>query len=224
MFYNTFVSAKVTLSNIVQRMADETGASASDVFQIIRAADSRLTSAAYIGPGMGDGGPCHPRDNIALSWLARRTGMGADLFTAVMEARQGYIEWLAGRFIDLAAGLPLVLLGTAFKPGTDLETGSSALLLAGLLRLRNVEVTVVATPDELSPAQIPSGAAAFFLGCPEPEFVTYAFPPGSVVVDPWHRVPQTDGLSVVRIGEHPATPPRRAEVARQPGSAATERS
>jgi UDPglucose 6-dehydrogenase len=201
--YNTFVSAKVTLSNEIQRMASETGASSSDVFQIIRAADHRLASAAYIGPGMGDGGPCHPRDNIALSWLARRIGMGADLFTAVMEARQGYTEWLGEQFITLAPGLPLVLLGTAFKPGTDLESGSSALLLTNLLRLRGTQLTVVRGPHELTPDVIPSGPGGFFLGCPEPEFIDYDFPTGSVVVDPWHRVPPREGVTVVHLGEVP---------------------
>jgi UDPglucose 6-dehydrogenase len=26
--------------------------------------------------GMGDGGACHPRDNIALRWLAKDLGVG----------------------------------------------------------------------------------------------------------------------------------------------------
>jgi UDPglucose 6-dehydrogenase len=86
--YNTFVSAKVTVSNLVQWMAHETGADVLDVFRILRSADQRLTSDAYLGPGMGDGGPCHPRDNIALSWLVRGLGAGTDLFTDVMRARQ----------------------------------------------------------------------------------------------------------------------------------------
>ncbi|HLX50898.1 MAG TPA: hypothetical protein VKS82_21430 [Streptosporangiaceae bacterium] len=205
--YNTFVSAKVTLSNVIQRMAAETGANSSDVFQIIRAADHRLASTAYIGPGMGDGGPCHPRDNIALSWLARRVNMGADLFSAFMMARQSYVEWLGEQFIGLAAGLPLILLGTAFKPETDLYTGSSAVLLANLLQLRNAHVTVIPSPSQLSPGAIPAGPAAFFIGCPEPEFIDYDFAAGSVVVDPWHRVPARESVSVHHIGEVPALRP-----------------
>jgi UDPglucose 6-dehydrogenase len=212
MIYNTFVSAKVTLANIVQRMASETSAQASDVFRIIRAADQRLGSAAYIGPGMGDGGPCHPRDNVALSWLARRSGMGADLFSAVMESREAYVEWLSDRFVELAAGLPLVLLGTAFKPGTDIEAGSSAVLLANLLGLRGVDVQIVRTPDDLHRRD---RAAAFFIGCPEPPFLTFPFPPGSVVVDPWHRVGSPDGVTVHHIGE--------AAAAREPAAQPAER-
>lgn len=204
--YNTFVSTKVTLSNVIQRMASETGANSSDIFEIIRAADRRLASAAYVGPGMGDGGPCHPRDNIALSWLARSVGMGADPFTAMMETRQAYVEWLGDQFVARAAGLPLVLLGTAYKPGTGLESGSSAVLLASLLRLRGADVKVIPGPRELDSDPDSAGAAAFFIGCPEPEFVNYPFPSESVVVDPWHCVPARPGVSVSWIGEVAAQP------------------
>lgn len=195
--YNTFVSAKVTISNVVQRMAHETGADTGDVFRIVRAADRRLMGPAYIGPGMADGGPCHPRDNIALSWLMGRAGAGADLFGDLMRSRQAYVEWLGNRFLELAGGLPLVLLGTAYKPGTDLRTGSSAVLLATLLRLQGRDVDVVDTAAGLIGG---SGPAAFFLGCPEPGFVCRAWPPGSVIVDPWHVVPRQEGVTVHHIG------------------------
>ncbi len=201
MVYNTFVSAKVAFSNVVQRMAHEIGASATDVFDVIRTADSRLISDAYLGPGMGDGGPCHPRDNIALSWLARNVGMGSDFFSAVMETRQSYVEWLADTFVRLADGLPLVILGTAFKPGTDIETGSSSVLLATLLRLRQLTVTTVCHGDALARSDVLSEPAAYFVGSPDPAFVALDFPAGSVVVDPWQRVPDRPGITVRRIGE-----------------------
>lgn len=208
--YNTFVSAKVTLSNVVQQMAHETGADSGDVFDIIRSADRRLVGPAYIGPGMADGGPCHPRDNIALSWLMRRTGAGADLFSDLMRSRQAYVEWLSHRFVELAGDLPLVLLGTAYKPGTDLTTGSSAQLLATLMQLQGRLVHVVATAEDLD--GLDASAAAYFLGCPDPAFVELAVEPGSVVVDPWHVVPGRPGVAVHHIGAggrtgHPPTNP-----------------
>lgn len=198
--YNTYISAKVTLSNVVQMLAQQTGADAPGVFGVLRAAERRVASAAYIGPGLGDGGPCHPRDNIAMSWLARQLGLPTDMFSRVMEARQAYTEWLAEQFVKLAGDLPLVLLGTAFKPGTDLETGSAAVLLANLLEARGATVAIIGEPGALGSPLMPASAAAFFIGCPEPEFTGYAFPPGSVVVDPWHQVAARDGVSVHRIG------------------------
>lgn len=200
LMYNTYISAKVTLSNLVQMLSQQTGADAPGVFGILRAADRRVASPAYIGPGLGDGGPCHPRDNIAMSWLAGTLGLRTDLFSRVMEARQAYAEWLAEHFIKFAGDLPLVLLGTAFKPGTDLQTGSSAVLLANLLEARGATLAIIREPGGLSSPVMPACAAAFFIGCPEPEFTGYAFPPGSVVVDPWHEVADRPGVSVHRIG------------------------
>lgn len=205
--YNTFISAKVTVANVVQRMAHEVGADAAAVYDVINAADRRIISTAYIGPGMGDGGPCHPRDNIALSWLSRATGDTSDLFTAVMRSRQAYVEWLGGLFVELAGNLPLVLLGTAFKPGTDLEAGSSAVLMANLLRLAGVEVTVVPGPADLFRAALPDEPTAYFIGNPSAEFVEHPFPAGSVVVDPWHRVRQRDGVAVHHVGSRGAAAP-----------------
>lgn len=198
--YNTFISAKVTISNLAQWIADEMGADAADVFRILRSADQRLVSEAYIGPGMGDGGPCHPRDNIALSWLFRRLGGGGDLFTDVMRARQAYVEWLARRFRELAGPRQLILLGTAFKPGSDIQTGSSAVLMAALLKDAGTQVTVVPAVDDLETTALPPEPAAYFLGCPEPEFINHRFPQGSIIVDPWHVVPEINGVDVCRIG------------------------
>ena len=55
----------------------------------------RLLSPAYLRGGMGDGGGCHPRDNIALSWLAREVDLSYDLFEALMVCRERQTEWLA---------------------------------------------------------------------------------------------------------------------------------
>jgi len=217
--YNTYVSAKVTLSNVVQQLAHETGADVGEVFDVVRSADRRLLGPAYIGPGMADGGPCHPRDNIALSWLMRATGSGTDLFGDLMRTRQAYVEWLGHRFVELAGTLPLVLLGTAYKAGTDLRTGSSAQLLATLLRLQGRDVTVVHSAADLPAGGPDAGPAAFFLGCPEPDLITHAWPPGSVVVDPWHVVAMSPGVAVHRIG----AAERRADVACADGLSATGR-
>lgn len=201
--YNTVVGAKVTLANVIQQLAHSVGASAGDVFGVLRSADRRVASAAYLGPGMGDGGPCHPRDNIALSWLARTVGMSHDLFSALMLQRQAYVEWLADTFVAVAAGRPMVLLGMAYKPGLPLEAGSSSVLLANLMAARGQDVSIVRSGAELPSGGSFAAPTAFFLGCPEPEFLAARFPDGSAVVDPWHLLKPTDGIDVLWIGEPP---------------------
>ena len=36
------------------------------------------SQGGYYGGGMGDGGGCHPRDNIAMSWLAKNLDLSYD--------------------------------------------------------------------------------------------------------------------------------------------------
>ena len=199
--YNTFIGAKVTISNVVQQTAQMTGASASEVFGVLRSAHRRLASPSYLGPGMGDGGPCHPRDNIALSWLARELNMGADLFSALMLQRQDYVGWLADQFLAAAGDRPLVLLGTAYKPGTPLETGSSSVLMANLLAESGQQVTLIRTAADLTALDLGARPYAFFVGCPDRELFALPFPAGSIVVDPWHVVEPSDGVEVWHVGE-----------------------
>jgi len=150
---------------------------------------------------MGDGGPCHPRDNIALSWLAGELGLGADLFTSMMLQRQAYIDWLGDQFVRVAGGRPLVLLGTAYKPGVPLETGSSSLLLANTLTARGRQVKIIRSPADPAGSDLGDQPVAVFIGCPAPEFLELSFPAGSVIVDPWHRVGQAEDVEVLSIGE-----------------------
>jgi UDPglucose 6-dehydrogenase len=199
--YNTFIGAKVTVANVTQQLAQMTGASAAEVFEVLRSADRRLASPSYLGPGMGDGGPCHPRDNIALSWLARELGLSRDLFTALMLQRQAYVEWLCDEFTAAAAGRPLVLLGTEYKPGTQLEAGSSSLLLGNLLAARGQQVRLVRTPVDESEVDLGNHPAAFFLGCPSPQFLAARFPAGSIVLDPWHLIDRGGAVEVRHVGE-----------------------
>ena len=75
-FHNTYISAKVGIANMIQDVTQLIGhANPSVIADALRHAD-RVVGPQYMEPGMGDGGPCHPRDNIALSWLAQRLDLG----------------------------------------------------------------------------------------------------------------------------------------------------
>jgi len=127
-FHNTYISAKVGIANMIQDVTQRIGhANPTRIAEALRHAD-RIVSGQYMMPGMGDGGPCHPRDNIALSWLADRLNLGYDLFHAIMSAREQQARLIAE---DLCVhDMPVIIWGRAFKPGTDLRDGSAAELVA----------------------------------------------------------------------------------------------
>jgi len=91
---------------------------------------------------MGDGGGCHPRDNIALSWLARQHNLSFDLFEALMVCRERQTEWLAGLIVreeNSQFSRPVEILGKAYKPETNLTVGSPATLLSNILTEMGVD-------------------------------------------------------------------------------------
>ena len=71
-FYNTFISAKVGLVNMIQDFAMKIGNINVDVVtNALARSTMRIMGPKYMTAGMGDAGACHPRDNIALRWLAK---------------------------------------------------------------------------------------------------------------------------------------------------------
>ncbi len=143
-FYNTFISAKVSLVNMIQDVAEKQGnINAEVVCDALANSDRRIMGPGYMKPGMGDGGACHPRDNIALRFMAQELDLGYDLFDSVMRSREVQAENMAKRLMELAGTrrtsamkkmrlppeLPIIIVGKAYKPLVEYETGSSSMLV-----------------------------------------------------------------------------------------------
>jgi UDPglucose 6-dehydrogenase len=95
-FYNTFISTKIALVNMIQDVSHKLGNMNVDrVTNALARSTKRIISSKYMKAGMGDGGACHPRDNIALRWLAKELNLGYDLFESVMTARERQAEHMA---------------------------------------------------------------------------------------------------------------------------------
>jgi UDPglucose 6-dehydrogenase len=189
-FHNTYISAKVGIANMIQDVTQRIGhANPSTIAESLRHAD-RIVSGRYMEPGMGDGGPCHPRDNIALSWLAQRLNLGYDLFHDIMRARECQARLVADELTR--HGLPITILGSSFKPGTDLRDGSTSLLVGHYCELQGCEVTY-----DVGPYDEP----AVFLLAHDEDHTDRAFAQGSVIVDMYRRFPRDrKGVTVIWYG------------------------
>ena len=77
--------------------------------------------------GMGDGGACHPRDNIALRWLSKDLGLGYDMFESIMTAREKQAENMA--MAILKHGENVYFTSDSYKPGVNMVDGSYSLLV-----------------------------------------------------------------------------------------------
>jgi len=204
--YNTYTSMKIVFANTVLEIAEKTGADTDDVTKTLSLATQNLMSPRYMKGGMGGGGYCHPRDVIAMSHLAEKLDLSSDLFGFLARAREAQSMWLASVVQDHhnLTGLPVVILGNAYRPNSDLVGGSAALLLFDQLS-RFVPVFMIdpvtnddQTWDEVD--KIVNSPAVFVIGCAHRGFVRTQFASGSVVIDPSGTIPDRPGVTVVRLG------------------------
>jgi UDPglucose 6-dehydrogenase len=215
-FYNTFISAKVGLVNMIQDFALRIGHINVDVVtDALARSTMRIMGPKYMTAGMGDAGACHPRDNIALRWLAKEYDIGYDLFDTVMHAREIQAKNLAMFLVDQAKqhSMNIVIHGKAYKPDVEYCIGSYSTLVGHYVKQAGHDVRYL-DPLADDPAEVITeltGPAVIlwahnrkityeYTG-DQPDTLPYCpIPHGSVVVDPWRKLPQIENLTVVHYG------------------------
>lgn len=178
--YNTFITLKTVLANTWGEIAYKMDLDFDMIHHAWSLSTRRLMSGSYLRAGMSDGGACHPRDNIALSWLARKLNLSHDLFGDLMRAREDYEDWHADLAIKASVenDLPLILLGKGFKPESSDETGSAAVLLANLITEKGHPFEHI---EDLT-GDLP--VAVYFIATDHRRYQDYQFPDGSFVINP----------------------------------------
>ena len=179
-FYNTFISNKIALVNMIQDVAHKLGN--MDVDKVTRAlgkCTKRIVSTAYMKAGMGDGGACHPRDNIALRWLAKDLGLGYDLFESIMTARERQAEHMAKAILE--HGTNVHFTSDSYKPGTNMTDGSYSLLVQHFVKQHGGDI--VNGFD--NPVQV-------IVRVHESDGVTAD--DKTIIFDPWRSYPKADNV------------------------------
>ncbi len=212
-FYNTFISAKIGLVNMIQDVAEKNGNINVDVVtDALKKATQRITGPRYLTAGLGDAGACHPRDNIALRWLANDLSLGYDLFQAIMGSRDSQACNMAQMLVETANKykMPVVIHGKAYKPYVPYTIGSYSMLVGHYVEHGGVELhySDPLTGDDY----VPTGPAVILMA--HNPAITYAGTgveiqpdefyfkpvPGSIIVDPWRTITELPGCQVMHYG------------------------
>jgi len=216
-FYNTFISAKIGLANMIQDFAMKIGNINVDVVtNALARSTMRIMGPKYMTAGMGDAGACHPRDNIALRWLAQEYDLGYDMFDTIMHAREIQAKNLAKFLVDQAKhrGMSVVIHGKAYKPDVPYCIGSYSTLVGHYVKEAGFNIRYI-DPFADDPTEVVSeliGPCVLLLA--HNRQVTYGYtgnnttdgfycsiPKGSVVVDPWRSMPLTmSDVEVIHYG------------------------
>ena len=200
--YNTFITMKICLANTVTEMSHKLNNINSDnVMDALKLANQRLISDKYLNGGMGDGGGCHPRDNIALSWLSQKVDLSYDWYENLMISREKHTEWLAELTIQksIEKQMEIVILGKSFKKETNLTNGSPAYLLKNLIEEKNHKTKIYDpfidnTIEEFNEPKV------FFIATNHDVFKDIHFPIDSVVIDPWRMINKQQKVELISIG------------------------
>lgn len=209
-FYNTFISMKIGMVNMIQDVAEKNGNIDVDVVtNALKDSTFRITGSKYMTAGMGDAGPCHPRDNIALRFLADRLDLKYDLFQSIMTARDVQAKNLAELLAKLSDehDLPIFIHGESYKPNVPYVDGSYSLLIAYYLKRYSVTfIDPLTRPDAL-----PKSVKGIILLAHDAQItydytnmvldrVNYCdFEEGSVIVDPWRKYAKENPTSTLKI-------------------------
>lgn len=199
-FYNTFISTKLSLVNMMQDVAQKQGNINVDVVtKALADSTMRIMSDRYMTAGMGDGGSCHPRDNIALRYMAKELDLQYDIFDSIMTAREVQAKNLAKFVVETKEkfGGSIILNGISYKPGVSYIDGSYALLVDHYIKELGHSAIYI---DPLA-SEMPSSAASIggiVLMCHPEMYLDYST--DSIIIDPWRQVAKNPKYMVIHYG------------------------
>jgi UDPglucose 6-dehydrogenase len=124
---NTFVTTKIAYANMLAELCEVIPTGDVDVVSDAVGADTRI-GRRYLTGGLGFGGPCFPRDNIALSAFGQRVGVGTDIALTTDAANRALVRRLVAQVRAVAGpGNTVAVLGLAYKPKSHVVERSQGL-------------------------------------------------------------------------------------------------
>lgn len=126
---NVFITTKISLANVFAEICEQLPGGDIDAVAKFLGLDSRI-GPKYLKGGLGFGGPCFPRDNLAFIYLAEQLNSQAWLQQATHRVNQHQnkrIAQLVESKLGSTKNKKIALLGITYKPNTDVVEASAAL-------------------------------------------------------------------------------------------------
>ncbi len=225
---NTFVTTKISYANMLAEVCEHIPGCDVDVVTAAVGLDSRI-GPRYVKGGLGFGGPCFPRDNVAFSAMARRRGVEATLADATDAVNRRQVRRMLEQIRSrVRRGGHVGVLGLTYTLHTDVVEESQGLQLAKAMAEEGLRVTVYDPFGMRNAERVLEQAVAYARSAEEcirkAELVVIATPwdefkalrprqfahnPRRVVFDCWRILPAEEMRAVtdyVTIGTYAAPP------------------
>ena len=126
---NTYVTTKIAFANMLADLCERIPGGDVDVVSNALGLDARI-GRKYLTGALGYGGPCFPRDNVALSYIARALGTRADLAETTDRVNRSLAGCVLERLgLDIPHGTTVAVLGLAYKPASHVIEESQGIFL-----------------------------------------------------------------------------------------------
>jgi UDPglucose 6-dehydrogenase len=137
---NAFVTTKITFANMLMGLCEKIPGADIDIVTNAMGNDRRI-GPKYLKGGLGYGGPCFPRDNVALDFMARLVGLEMGL----AEATDGFNRSIPYKIVQrletiVKPGATVALLGLAYKPFSNIIEESQGIIIAKALNQAGMRV------------------------------------------------------------------------------------
>ncbi len=136
---STFITTKISYANMLAELCTNIPGADVDVVTQGIAVDKRVSPKAFKG-GVSYGGPCFPRDNRALMYLTKKYGVNGSIVEATDRYNHYVVEMLAELALAHGKGVPIGVLGYAFKQDTDVIDESTGVELTDYLLSKGANV------------------------------------------------------------------------------------
>jgi len=132
---NTFVTTKITFANMLAEICSSLPGGNIDVVSDALGLDSRI-GRRYLTGALGYGGPCFPRDNVALSFIANEVGIRADIAGTTDRLNRTLAEKIITQISSLVGkDKTVAVLGLSYKPHSQVvEESQSIMMIEALLQ------------------------------------------------------------------------------------------
>jgi UDPglucose 6-dehydrogenase len=126
---NSFVTLKISYANMLADLCERIPGGDVDVVTDAIGMDKRI-GRRYLTGGFGYGGPCFPRDNVALNFIGKHLGAS----TQLLEVNDHFNRTISPRFVEtlkthLRKGSTVAVLGLAYKPLSHVIEESAGMYL-----------------------------------------------------------------------------------------------
>lgn len=138
---NTYVTTKISFANMLADFCERIPNGDVDVVSNALGMDRRI-GRRYLTGALGYGGPCFPRDNVALTYLAEKLGVDASIPQATDRVNRSLstkmVEEIRPFLKDARA---VTVLGLAYKPDSHVIEESHGIMLCKALHATGLKVS-----------------------------------------------------------------------------------